>query len=69
MPRTSDATALAGVAALLVAGFGAVTVAFDDTASVSAADLESIWASVFEVAPLALVLLVGYLVVVKMDLI
>jgi hypothetical protein len=71
MARTGDATALAMLAAVIMAGLGAVTVAFDDlsTPPALAGDLEAIVGSLFEILPLALLLIVGYLVVIKLDLV
>lgn len=49
------------VAAAIVAGLGAVTSAFDAApASTLATDLESLFASVWEIAPLILIILVAF---------
>jgi hypothetical protein len=69
MSLTNTATTTAAIAALLAGGVLAVGRGFNDLSSppALAQDLETLLASLFEVAPVAVVLLVGVLLLHSFD--
>jgi hypothetical protein len=71
MPKTNSVTAATGVAVVLAGGVLAVARAFNQqsNAPALAGDLETLLRYTFEVAPVAVVLLVGLLIINSFDII